>query len=403
MKGMRQFHSNAVWPPLSLLVVFGVLYGIVDFGVWLIARMIPAPDEISSMPEVVNVRTIILAFTAGCVGVYRLWRFHPALNTGYATWLRLSPWTSDKPLPFGPVHLVWQDAVVIGLIAAFARWNAGVNPAIPLTAFGLVYFGGMTVLLGITRTRVHCLILGFMWPAILLPVMKGWLIVALLVAIVIVVLHGHATSLHRFPWNRMVNVIRSQRAGSVWQTEIHIRGLGEEAVGGTSPKVGWPFQALSPNIEKLQATSVANSTSLAISLLIGWWVYCFIVRLEADPMPVGILFFAVVAALIRLLVYRSSVVPSFNVWGRIVSGRLIVPRFDHVLLTPFAVIIAAIAGAAIIRHAGSWHMVAEAGVIAIVTFILLRGGPTLQKWILTGQHRYRPPRPSANRPSLQQV
>jgi hypothetical protein len=120
----------------------------------------------------------------------------------------------------------------------------------------------------------------------------------------------------------------------------------------------------------------------------GWWSFCFIERLNIEPLPELILLFAVVAALIRLAVYCASVTPSFNLWGRVASGRLLVPGFDKVLLTPFAAVLVAIVGGMIIRRSGSWYPVAESCVIALIWYVLFSGGPTLRNWILTGQHRF---------------
>jgi hypothetical protein len=346
------------------------------------------------------VRAIILGFAAGSHALYRLWRFHPACNQRYAAWLRLSPWTADKPLPLGPVHLVWQDVVLVGLIMAFAKWHAGVNPWVPIVVFGLVYFGGMTLLLAATGMRIHSLLLGILWPALILPVVKSWPIFVSM-AMLAVVYHGHWAALRRFPWNPLVSARVRENTSSVWQTEVHI--LPGASGGMTSPKVGWPFMPLSPNVQKLQSASISLSTAVAVSLLIAWWTYCVVVRFQWPPMPAAILFFSVVAAVMRVVIYRAPILPPFNVWGRIASGRLIVPRFDQVLLTPVAVVIVGIAGATIIWRAGVWYAVAESCVIAVVTFVFLSGGPTLQKWMLTGQHRYRVPRVGGNRQVFQQI
>src|SRR6185503_4170890 len=130
VKALRQLHSNAVWPPLPLVAIFAGVYSILDFSVWLIARVAPTPEDVLADPEIISARTMVLVFAAGSYALYRLWRFHPALNHGYAAWLSISPWTAHKPLPLGPTHLAWQDAVVIGLLAGFAKWHAAVSPVL---------------------------------------------------------------------------------------------------------------------------------------------------------------------------------------------------------------------------------------------------------------------------------
>src|SRR5438046_2314432 len=140
MKRLLSLHSNAVWPPLGLVALFVVTYGVLDAGLWLVEKAVPnVSGGISDMPEIMNIRSGILETAAGLFAAFRLWRFHPACNTSYAWWLSLTPWTADKPLPMGPVQLVWQDALVLGSLAAFARWRANVNPVLPMIAFGMVY------------------------------------------------------------------------------------------------------------------------------------------------------------------------------------------------------------------------------------------------------------------------
>jgi hypothetical protein len=84
-------------------------------------------------------------------------------------------------------------------------------------------------------------------------------------------------------------------------------------------------------------------------------------------------------------------VPSFNLWGRFASGRIIVPGFDRVFVTPLTVIALATAGGVVVRHAGEWYPVVTACIVALLWFALLSGGPTMRAWVLTGQHRYRSP------------
>jgi len=75
--------------------------------------------------------------------------------------------------------------------------------------------------------------------------------------------------------------------------------------------------------------------------------------------------FAAFGALVRFAIYCNGLGPSFNLWGRLTSGRLIVPGFDHVVVTPLIVLALAIAGGVAIRHSGSCYPVASAGVVGL--------------------------------------
>lgn len=392
MKPRLSFHSSTAWPPLGMVAVFAVAYGVLEAGLWIIEYAAgDLKGQISTMPEIMNIRAGILGTAAGVFALYRLGRFHPACNPGYAAWLKRSPWTPDKPLPLGPVHIVWQDAAVVGVLAGLAHWHAHVDPALPLIVFGAVYLAAMTLLLAFTRTWMPCLCLGFLWPALSLPAAKGLPTFGILGAILLVIWYGHRKSLRAFPWQRggsgAADSMRLDRAKSWLEVDIRIPALNNVPSVQTSD-LGWPFQWLSP---KVGNAPIAASTSLALSALFGWWTYCAIVSLEIPPSAAALLFFAVMAALMRLGIYCSGVVPSFNLWGRFASGRIIVPGFDQVWVTPLVVIALATAGGVAVRHAGGWYPEVTAGVVALLWWALLSGGPTMRTWVLTGQHRYRSP------------
>jgi hypothetical protein len=407
MKCDLPFHSNAVWPPLGMVGVFVLAYAMIDGGVLLIEHGAPnLKGTISSIPEIMNIRAGILATAAGLYALYRLWRFHPVCHPAYAAWLNSSPWTPARPLPFGPVHLVWQDAVVVGILAVLAHWQARIDPTLPLIVFGVTYLVAMTLLLAFTRTWLACLLLGFLWPALGLPVLRGPPMLAIFAAMALVIWYGHRQSLRALPWRREnpdgAGSIRYDRAKSLLEVDIRLDGLNKINTPATI-NLGWPFQCLSP---KVGNPPIANSTSSAVSLLFGWWTYCAIVGAEipSDATALMIFFLAALTALFRFAIYCSGLGPSFNLWGRFASGQLIVPGYDQVFVIPLLVIALAIAGGIGIRHAGLWYPEASACLVGLVWFALLNGKPTLRTWVLTGQHRYRSPgRLGANKQLLRPI
>lgn len=396
MKRLRAFHSNAVWPPAALVVAFVAVYVLLGFGIWLIERATRIQGELFQNREIQNVRMFILGIASTGYAIYRLARFHPGCSRAYSHWLRLSPWTAEKPLPLGPVHLVWQDAVVIAVLEAVAIWHARLDPGLIAAVFGLSYLIGMTILLAFTRRWAPCLILGFLWPTLMLPAAEGLPIAGLIGAIIAVIWWGHRQSLQAFPWDFLKNSDRPPQPAL--QTQIQIN------VGASKPslsQVGWPFSVLSP---KVDFPAVALGASVSISALIGWWVYCVIKRAAWESAPEVILFAAALSAFFRFVIYASGKGTPFNIWGRISSGKLIVPGFDRVLLTPIFTVVVAVLGGMMIRRSGDCYPAAEAIVIAVISFVLTAGGPTLRNWTLTGRHRFRPPtRTAGGKQSLRPV
>jgi hypothetical protein len=402
MKRPLPFHSNAVWPPplLTGLLIFS--YGLFAGAFWLISLSVPSSGRTSFRESANNagVFMVIIGLFAGLYAAFRLFRFHPACNRAYASWLKLTPWTAAKPLPLGPIHPVWQDAAVIGALSALAHWHTHGDSLTSLVAFASVYLIGMTILLGLTRRWWNFLALGFLWPALMLPSVAGTPGIIIIVAIIVVIWHGHIQSLKAFPWVFLKAKSPDSAAPPVLQTDIRI-DLDFGQTSGAASNLGWPYSILSP---KLQTVSVSNRTNLAQSLLLGWWSYCIIVATQMEPEPEVILFGTVVAAIFRLAIYGGKAAAPFNLWGRITSGRLIIPGYDRVFLTPLATVLAAAIGAIIIKRAGPWFPVAEACTIAAAWYVLFGGGPSLRNWILTGQLRLRPPgRGNSNKQTLKPI
>jgi len=405
MKRSWPFHSNAVWPPAALVALFVIAYGVVDGGLWVIARAAgDLKGEIFEMTEIRNVRALILGAAAGCYALYRLWRFHPACNRRYAAWLASSPWTPEKPLPLGPIYPVWQDAAVLGIITAVAHWHAHISATLPTMVFGLVFLVAMTLLLAFTRTWIPCLLLGVLWPSPSLPSLRGLPTIGIIAALIAVIWYGHRKCLAAFPWSRNdlkhPNSTAGNEVKSLMELEIRIPVLTNTPSARTL-NAGWPFFWLSPNIE---CNSISVSTSFFVSALAGWWTYCAIVGFQMPFSPGAILFLALPGALLRLVVYCTGLSPSFNLWGRFASGRIIVPGFDRVFVTSLSAVALATAFGVVIWYSGSWNPVASAFAIASTCFLLLSGGPTMQNWVLTGQHRYRSPsKLGANRQLLRPI
>ena len=66
-------------------------------------------------------KTLLLAYYVLCywlvaLGAYRAGAFNPLFKRDYFRWLSTSTWTADRPLPYGPMRIVWQDVVVIGAL-----------------------------------------------------------------------------------------------------------------------------------------------------------------------------------------------------------------------------------------------------------------------------------------------
>jgi hypothetical protein len=384
MKPLRQFHCSAAWPPRWLAAMFFAVYLIFVLGIWLISRSLPPfqAQEVLHSEDNAPFFSIAIATAAVFHVVARFFRFHPACGPRYASWLALSPWTSAKPLPLGPLHPVWQDAAVLAVLAALAQWHAHVDPALPLAAAGLAYAIGLTLLLAATLTWPWFVTACLIWPSTLLTHGKWQPLSVILTALAVVLWMGTRKSLQAFPWREKDRTQPglSNPANTLLQSEIRVEAA-------TSSNVGWAFAQLSP---KARFASVSNATSFWVSLLLGWWAYCLMTGLGADPVPGLVLAYGVVAGLIRLGIYWGGIAPSFSFRSRIFFGRLIVPGFDQIFIAPLIAIFVAVIGGMMTAHAAKWALAAQAFFFGLITFILFAAKPAMRNWVLTGEHRFRP-------------
>jgi hypothetical protein len=339
-----------------------------------------------SPPEVSNLRVLLLLAAAGFYGISRVTRFHPASNAGYAEWLKASPWAAGRPLPLGPVHPVWQDGIILGALTVLSVWRAHLPPLLVVGVFAISYLGSMTVILVFTRTWKAALYLGFLWPSLFLPGTSEMVRAGLWVAIAFVIYQGQRHCLQAFPWKGVKRL-----SGSVLNIEIQPAGLfrGMESIG-------WPTSVLSP---KADTRAVSARTALSLSALFGWWTFCLFETLGLEAIPELALILAVTLAVTRLGIYWLGITTPFNIWGRIMHGRLLLPGFDQIFVTPCATLVVGAAGALAIRLSGH-GAVATAVVVAGIWVVVFLGPPQLRKWALTGQHRFRPPPANSSNKAL---
>ena len=215
----------------------------------------------------------------------------------------------------------------------------------------------------------------------------------ILAGIVVVEWLGLRQSLRAFPWPHLVRAASTRPPTSPGTAyDIQIPGTILPAT-----HVGWPFQWLSPKPER---RAISTKTSLSVSVLVGWWTYCLIVGIGEPLDSKAGTFVALFLAFFRIIVYCEGVVTPLNLPGRLASGRLTIPGFDQIFVTPATVIALGLLGGPIVRHSGAWAPAATALVMALLFFTTLSGGPTLQKWKLTGQLRCRAPLQTAGNKRL---
>jgi hypothetical protein len=317
-------------------------------------------------------------------GGARVLGFHPVFNVEYHKWLAASPWTNRKPLPAGPVHLVAQDVVVLGILAAVAYLR---HPAMNLSLLVTKFLMAYEVALCLSFVMLSrpwfayaiafgfgLFVLAWPWPGAPLAVAAGLYVVSLA---------GLVRSLNDFE-----NWDLSKFEDSPFLTMSQQKALDRMRQN----VLGWPFDCIRP-------TDVAPSVSYVhgcmLSLLAGWWVFVILQQVPALPRPeawdflLGA-FLTMPTIVSRLQIYCMGYAPPISLWGRIVTLRWIVPGYDQVLLAPLAIAGAAVAGHCLIVLFPEQVAFIVPGTAVAILMCAFNLGPSLARWRLTGHHRLSP-------------
>lgn len=366
---------RVVLPPTGPIVVFVVLYALFEGAVlameWRLGQLLEDG-------RTVRTGVVLLGMACAIYGAFRVEAFHPFLRTGYRNWLKTTPWTSAKLLPLGPIHFVWQDAVMLAALGALGWFQRGFHPlwVVPLVGAGWLVAVGVTF----RPTGVW----GFnyaVWFGLGLMVLLGREPVACAVAAVGtygVAFLGLRRSLAHFPWEGLAD-------GSLLK---HLLTRRDDTPLDTGQWFGWPFDQLRPRFPPFWKISLADA--VLTSLLAGWWLY--VLGLYAPTPEDRLTFFSAVygfglssLALGRIVLYCVNYWPPLSLMGRIRTGRWVIPGYDRVFLAPLGTLLVAVAGPLLIAPWG----IAPAYTLSfsLGVFVVLGAGPTLTAWRLTGSHR----------------
>ncbi len=153
-------------------------------------------------------------------------------------------------------------------------------------------------------------------------------------------------------------------------------------------KLGFPHQFLSP---KVSVRSISRAEGTAISLLAALWCHAIVTNCpdaESQRALAGLLMLPVGFSIIaRFLLYCGRYWPPISLWGRIRTGRYVIPRYDRVLVAPILAAVVLLGGVSLVDLARLRTTPGMPIVIAISLWINVCLGPRLLDWRLTGGHR----------------
>ena len=112
---MRWFirQMRVVLPPPLYFGMAAVLLALLEGAMLWIACWGTDTTKGSSGGRAGGVTGRVRALLGLCVRLLPRPSFFTVWRASYRTWLAQTPWLTDKPLPLGPIHIVWQDLLVL--------------------------------------------------------------------------------------------------------------------------------------------------------------------------------------------------------------------------------------------------------------------------------------------------
>lgn len=389
-----------VWPqPWIVLGVFAA------FGLPLVCQY--------SIDQFFPIGFLFIASAATLYGIYRVAWFHPMASTEYRRFLALSPWTGHEPLPQGPIHLVWQDVLLLSLLSITAWSTVFETPMMVLVipfSFLFIYLASLIYYLWMGERHVECFLL---MSGIALVVRLMLHPVAMAIAIAAVY------SVACFGIRRQLVTLANEDPTECF-SKSDDSSLTRKAV-----TLAWPWKQLFPENSSLWPT---RSMTLAMACVVGWcfhvtmWIplgtstlhywriseneflegpafdlYQFkqesLAEFEKefeDIVPAFYFVFVMVALFWHLAHFLGPYRAPINPLGRLLTGRWVIPRYDRVFLAPLAATVVAVVLPLLLGWYGIPLLWRYPLALVVVVLALRNVGPELSDWHLTGEHRLTP-------------
>lgn len=381
----RLIHAFRLVFPTTWIVV-AIVFGwcAIESTRWLLPWWFQV-DLTELVHRMADMRDGLVIQVAGAYGIARAMSRNPYYRDGYRKWLESTPWTVALPLPIGPVQLVWQDAMVLGVFAA-SMYDTQLSRWYVLSAFAIAYLlpiANCLLALGAWR---HAYVIGFLigLGIILHPWLPGRL--AVIVIALLVARHGMNAVLAMFPWRL------EDRMPRLWQQlRWSLSGQGLVATHG------WPHGVLAPAV--LNSLQLSYRDGVLSCVLAAWIAFALMFHM---PREVAASFGAMLGTCIlcipaaRLLRYVAWNAAPQSRLGMIWRLRPIAPGYDYVFLAPLAALASSLILAWLTWQFAVPLMIAYPVALATSLLITLNAPPSYANWALTGDHWIKPGARNAN-------
>jgi hypothetical protein len=157
--------------------------------------------------------------------------------------------------------------------------------------------------------------------------------------------------------------------------------------------LAWPFDSLQPKWPARQG--IRRCDAVLLSLLIAWFCYAVYALQPDRDSQLGVarfmqFTFVAFLAVGRLVKYWNVCRPPITFWGRIRTGRWIIPGYDQVFLAPLGTLLAGVAIPEFLFGLDPATLDFYPLFLALALLIAFNVGPSLKVWCLTAPGRLAP-------------
>lgn len=358
-----------IFPYTEVLIFAAIIYLLVGFSTQLTYISYGGTGQYS---DTWKVGIACLSFYAAVYGIYRVVGFHPICHADYLSWLRRTPWEYGKPLPGGPLQLISQDLVLVGLMTALAWWHRSAFALlIPAVFLGFLLLS-WTISFKITKLERHAYLMAFAF-SLLMPCWNSPIGLAIVFAVLYTIaVHGIRETLLTFDdWSENAKPLSQKLTDAQKKDETTL---------------GWPYDRLAPRRPENPGSFRA---SLALSSLVTWWAFLAVACFWPDePFAISLAFLggAFFGTAVRIMIYLAGYSAPLSLRGRVLTGQWIIPGFDIVWVAPALMLLLS---GSVLLAALFWPLPFSIGVAIIVFGTMMIGlecPPDLETWKLTGNH-----------------
>lgn len=371
--------------PLSFVVLYACMYVMLEMvSRFALAYWTGSSILASSLPQLEVQGTLILVI-AVLYAALRVYFSHPLFDSGYRQTLLVIPWSLRSRLPKGPVYPVWQDALcLLVLTTLYFRGVTGIACLWPMVYMFTAYSALLCATFFLTGPKWAAYSLVFLFGVPLLDFFNPvvWSVTSILYVSIAWV--GLRISMNRFPWD----------FERIWEKFVEIFLKGNKT---NTTRLPWPDNLLFYD----KIFSFTRVDKSVLSLLVGWYGYLYVYLLFEGRTDLGFathkpfwrvfVVFSIFCALFRVAMYIRGHAAPISLLARPLTGRLIIPRYDQIFVTPALAVLFAIGMPYLFSNAIFLQHILFPATLSVFVWILLMGGPSMENWRLTGAHRLRMP------------